>query len=112
MKFFRFSRNTGDIEILSDRPRRRLPSQCTGELIRLIAAQLGLPRGEVDAVVKCLLVQATKSLKSGQAVVFAGFGRFRPRKCRSGKSRHPATGKVLPVLRCVNLPQRQTIEFT
>ncbi len=93
MKFFRFDRTTGDIEIVAEKP--QLPSVTKGELVALIAGELGMTKTDVDAVVKCLLAAIGAGLKSGRPVVLAGFGRFRPRKCRSGKARNPRTGKVV-----------------
>ena len=94
MKFFRFNRHTGEIEFEPESPPPVAPRpQYQGELVRLIAAELDQSQSDVDAVVKCLLSRVTASLKAGKTVVFAGFGRFKPRKCRRGKSRNPRTGK-------------------
>lgn len=94
MLFFRFDRKSGDIEILSKKPRcPRAPALSKGELVKQIAAKLDLPQADVDAVIRDMLINMIACLKAGQPVVLAGFGRFRIRKSHSGKSRNPRTGK-------------------
>src|SRR4051812_3402703 len=93
MIFFRFDRKSGEYEIAPARSPVANPRPVTkGQLVRRIAADLELTLGDVDSVMKHALAMIAQSLKDGRPVVLSGFGRFRPRKCRTGKSRNPRTG--------------------
>jgi nucleoid DNA-binding protein len=93
--FFRFDRKSGDIEILTKKRRPRTPALSKGQLVKQIAAKLDLPQADVDADIRDMLTNMISCLKSGQPIVLSGFGRFRLRKSRSGKSRNPKTGKLV-----------------
>ena len=98
MIFFRFSPTTGEIEIVPSKKqlgKRAERSVFKGQITKEIALTLDTPTVEVDKTLSTFFAAMTRYLKAGHPVVISGFGKFKPRKCRRGKSRDPRNGTVV-----------------
>jgi DNA-binding protein HU-beta len=65
------------------------------ELIRRVAAKERLAQSIVVDVLNATHRLIESELRSGNAVIFPGFGKFYPSKRKGGQIKHVKTGKIL-----------------
>jgi nucleoid DNA-binding protein len=67
------------------------------QLVERLAAETGLTRLEIRAVVDGMAVLITDRVAAGETVEVRGFGTFRPRDLPARQMPDPRTGKVVDV---------------
>ncbi len=65
------------------------------ELIKKVAADTRLTRGEAEEVVESTIENIIKALGEGDDVRLMGFGVFTVTQRKGGEARNPKTGKVI-----------------
>lgn len=68
-----------------------------GDVVNEVAAQVDLPRTQVDAVLKAFESSVARSLASGGEIRMAGFGTFKTSQRGERTSRNPRTGEPVKV---------------
>ncbi len=105
MKLFNFNR-AGDVAMVSEQQPVVLRDPMTkGDLSKCVAKLTGTSRIDVDKIIDCYLAEIASTLKDGCPVVITGFGKFKPRKPRTGKYHNPVTGERGPS------PERKSVCF-
>ena len=104
MKFFSF--NKSGATNTSEQPSTpKLKSVTKAQLTNAVAKKIGVPKMEAQRVLAGYLEAITATLNDGHSVVISGFGKFKPRKPRTGNCRNPITGKS------VRAPNRKSVTF-
>lgn len=65
------------------------------ELIKKVAADTRLTRGEAEEVVESTIENIIKALGDGDDVRLMGFGVFMVSRRKGGEARNPKTGKII-----------------
>jgi nucleoid DNA-binding protein len=76
------------------------------DLVRILAAQAGIPQPTAKTVVDGLFAQITERTAAGDKVIIAGFGKFEQKTRAARTGRNPATGASLEI------PERNVLKFT
>lgn len=105
MKFFKFNR--AGSAVLTSKPTTdiKLKALCRSELSEAVAHLSGYTKKDVDKILDSYLTAITSSIKEGRAVAIPGFGKFKPRKPRSGRYHNPVSGKTMPA------PKKRSMSF-
>ena len=74
-----------------------------GELIDMVAGDVGCTKREAKATVECVFENITGCLAKGDAVRLVGFGTFGIRKRAARMARNPRTGEKIQV-KAANVP--------
>ena len=77
-----------------------------GDLVKSVAARVGLPNTKVEAVVDALLDQITKELGAGRKVRLTGYFSVFTKVMKPRTVRHPKTGEK------VDVPARTKVQFS
>ena len=67
------------------------------ELVDQVAANVQLPKHQIDAVLTRFLEGIMDALRAGDTVELRGFGRFRLRHRQARAGRNPRTGGILQI---------------
>ena len=67
------------------------------KLIGQIAADTGMTRAAIKAVLNSFIDNTTEALQEGDTVVFQGFGTFLPWEQTEGPARNPQTGEPVMI---------------
>ncbi len=69
-------------------------------LVDVVAAETGLTKKDVDAVVNATFKAITASLKEGDKVQLIGFGTFEVKATAEREGRNPKTGETIKIAAC------------
>ena len=69
-------------------------------LVDVVAAETGLTKKDVDAVVTAALSAISAALKEGDKVQLIGFGTFEVKDVAAREGRNPKTGEVIKIDAC------------
>ena len=67
------------------------------ELLGKIAAEAGVPAGQVELVVGALFDAVVSAAKAGEKVAWPGFGTFQAKVRPQREGRNPATGATIQI---------------
>ncbi len=70
------------------------------ELINVVAAESGVAKKDVEAVVAATINAITEALKSGDKVQLIGFGNFEVKEVAEREGRNPKTGETIKIAAC------------
>jgi len=76
-----------------------------GELIKKIATDAKVSKGQAQAALNSFIGATSGALKKGDKVTLVGFGTFSTAKRSARKGRNPQTGKV------INIPAKKVVRF-
>ena len=67
------------------------------DLVNVVAAETGVAKKDVDAVVNATLAAVANALKEGDKVQLIGFGTFEVKDIAAREGRNPKTGEAITI---------------
>lgn len=70
------------------------------DLVNVVAAETGVSKKDVDAVIAATLSAVTEAMKAGDKVQLIGFGTFEAKEVAEREGRNPKTLEVIKIPAC------------